>query len=279
MSIRNTLIALLVILVTISFAAHRPLAQEDAVNLDVLDKVAPSEPDTPPPTDAAPGANAPQKPATAKHRMSFFEIVHSGGLIGYLIMLLSLVTVALAIEYVMMLRKNVFIPPGFGESVLQLLSQRQLTQAIQQCRNDPSFLAQILYAGMSEYEFGWNAVEKAAEESTADQAGKLYRRVEYLNVIGNIAPMIGLLGTVVGMVMAFQNLAETEGYARATDLAEGIYLALVTTVQGLIVAIPALGAYSYFCSRIASLVSETTYIAEQVLVPVKRSLLLVKKEK
>jgi biopolymer transport protein ExbB len=85
--------------------------------------------------------------------------------------------------------------------------------------------------------------------------------------------MLGLLGTVVGMVIAFQQMAESSGYGHAADLAEGIYLALVTTVQGLLVAIPCLAAHSFFINRIASLISETTFVVEQVLQPIKKNLL------
>jgi len=85
--------------------------------------------------------------------------------------------------------------------------------------------------------------------------------------------MLGLLGTVVGMVIAFQQMAESAGYGRAAELAEGIYLALITTIQGLLVAIPCLAAHSLLGNRIATLISETTFVAEHVLQPIKKSLL------
>ena len=166
------------------------------------------------------------------------------------------------------------MPPGFADEVLKLLIQGQPAAALQKCQKDPCALAQILYAGMTQYEFGWDAVEKSAEEATAEQASRLYRKVEYLNVIGNITPMLGLLGTVVGMVLAFQQMADSSGgYGRAADFAEGIYLALITTIQGLLVAIPCVAAHSLFANRIATLISETTFVAEQVLQPIKKNLL------
>ena len=211
-------------------------------------------------------------PAAKKRQSSFLDLVRAGGLIGYVIILLSLVAVALMIEHALTIRRNVLISPGLGEKVLQSLNQGQFVPAMQQCKPDSSVLGQVLYAGMSKYEFGWNAVEKAAEETIAEHAARLYRKIDYLNVIGNIAPMLGLLGTVVGMVYAFQHLAESEGYARAADLAEGIYLALVTTVEGLVVAIPSLAAFAIFNNRVAVLIAETTLIAEQVLLPIKKNL-------
>ncbi len=215
---------------------------------------------------------SPEKPAASKTK-GLFAIIHAGGLIGYLIILLSLMSVALMIEHAVSIRRKTFMPPGFADEILALLSQGQLVAAIKKCEAAPGVLARILHAGMTEYELGWAAVEKGAEEATAEEASRLYRKIEYLNVIGNIAPMLGLLGTVVGMIFAFQQLADSEGYARAADLAEGIYQALVTTVEGLIVAIPSLAAFSIFSNRIAFLIAETTFSAEQVLFPIKKSLM------
>ena len=96
------------------------------------------------------------------------------------------------------------------------------------------------------------------------------RRIEYLSVIGNIAPMVGLLGTVTGMIFAFQQVAATRGAAGAGDLAEGIYQALVTTVGGLVVAIPALAIYAVCRNRVDSLVAEVAHQSQHALAPIKR---------
>jgi len=218
-------------------------------------------------------AGAVSEREVVKQNISFWSLIRASGLIGYLIILLSFVAVALMIEYALSIRRSMLMPPGFADEVLKLLAQGQAGAALQKCQNDSSALSQILYAGMSQYEFGWDAVEKSAEEATAEQASRMYRKVEYLNVIGNIAPMLGLLGTVVGMVIAFQQIADSAGYGRASELAGGIYLALVTTVEGLVVAIPCLAAHSFFGNRIATLISETTFVAEQVLQPIKKNLL------
>jgi biopolymer transport protein ExbB len=219
---------------------------------------------------AASEITSPETPSK-KRQNSFWNLIVASGLIGYTIILLSLFAVALIIEYALTIRSKILMPSGLADEVVQLLSQGQWAASVQKCQTDMSPLAQILYAGMKEYEFGWDAIEKAVEETTAEHASRLYRKIEYLNVIGNIAPMLGLLGTVVGMVVAFQQLAESEGYARAADLAGGIYLALVTTVEGLLVAIPCLALYSFFSNRIAALIAETAFVAEQVLLPIKKS--------
>ncbi len=255
-----------------SFVTIVAVAQEQPLDLGGI-PTTPAAP-TAPAVASAPSVAAPESVAKKeKSSSSFFDLVVAGGWIGYIIILLSLVAVALMIEFALTIRESVFAPKQFAEKVLQQLLQGQFVPSLQLCKSEPSVLGQVLHAGMSEYELGWNAVETKTEEAIAGHAARLYRKVEYLNVIGNIAPMLGLLGTVVGMVYAFQELADSDGYARAADLAKGIYLALVTTVQGLIVAIPALAAYSYFNNRVAKTIAETTFVAEQVLQPIKRGLM------
>lgn len=139
------------------------------------------------------------------------------------------------------------------------------------CRT--STLGRVVGAGLAEMELGWPAVEKAMEEALAEESARLYRKVEYLSVIGNLAPMLGLLGTVVGMIVAFRQVAETQGAARAADLAEGIYLALVTTVEGLLVAIPALAAFAFFRNKVDALIAEVALTSEKLLRPLKRELM------
>lgn len=215
--------------------------------------------------------NAVETPGNAKGAsQSFWEILKAGGVVGLLILLLSIIGVALAIEHLMTIRARVLMPEGLADDVRHLLAEGNVAAADERCRRQPSFLAFVLAAGLAEIEGGWSAVEKAMEDATADQSARLLRKVEYLSVIGNIAPMLGLLGTVIGMIVAFHQVADTQGAARAADLATGIYLALVTTVEGLVVAIPALGAFAVFRNRVDQLVAETAYAALHALGPLKR---------
>jgi biopolymer transport protein ExbB len=204
--------------------------------------------------------------------MTFWTFIQASGIIGYVIILLSFVAVARMIEYFLTIRQSVLCPNGFSDEILQLLSQGQFNAALKKCQDDHGILPQILRAGLSQCEFGWEAVEKGAEEAAAEHGAALYRRIDQLNLIGNISPMLGLLGTVVGMVFAFQELADSGGFARAADLANGIYLALITTVEGLVVAIPCLATHSFFSSRIAVLMTETVAQADSVLQYIRRNL-------
>lgn len=215
-----------------------------------------------------------QMDTAAGASQGFFSIVFSGGLVGVaiimLLLALSLTAAYLVFEHLMTIRRNELMPDGLSEQVRELLLAGRLAEADQTCRQQPSFLAFVLLNGLSEAEGGWSAVEKAMEDATAEQAARLFRKIEYLSVIGNLAPMVGLLGTVTGMIFAFQQVATTQGAAGAADLAEGIYQALVTTVGGLIVAIPSLGAFAVFRNRLDQLVAEAAYLAQHAVGPLKR---------
>jgi biopolymer transport protein ExbB len=183
---------------------------------------------------------------------------------------LSLTAAYLAFEHLMTIRRGEIMPDGLADGVRQSLLRGNVAGVDQACRAQPSFLSFVLLSGLGEIEGGWPAMEKAMEDAIAEQSARLLRKIEYLSVIGNIAPMVGLLGTVTGMIFAFQRVAATEGSAGAADLAEGIYQALVTTVGGLIVAIPSLGAFAIFRNRVDQLVAEAAYLAQHAFAPLKR---------
>jgi biopolymer transport protein ExbB len=215
------------------------------------------------------------EPPAARQPLTFWQIVFSGGPLGIanMVMLigLSIAALALALDDLRIVRKSRLIPDGLSDEIRGLVATGELNRARSACNAHPSFLAAVVMHGLSEVEGGWPEVEKAMEDATAEQAARLFRRIEYLSVIGNIAPMVGLLGTVTGMLLAFKQVADTEGSAGAAQLADGIYQALVTTVAGLIIAIPSLGAFALFRSRVDQLVAEAAYAALHALSPLKRA--------
>jgi len=183
---------------------------------------------------------------------------------------LSLTAAYLVFDHLLSLRRTELLPDGLADTVRQNLLAGRIDAATQACQEKPSLLAFVLANGLSEVEGGWAAVEKAIEDALAEQSARLLRKVEYLSVIGNLAPMVGLLGTVTGMIMAFRQVATTQGSAGAGELAEGIYQALVTTVGGLLIAIPALGAFAVFRNRVDQFVAEAASAALHVFTPLKR---------
>ena len=205
---------------------------------------------------------------------STFDIIFSGGYFGVgmiiLLFVLSLIAAYLVFDHLISIRRNDLMPPGLSDDVRKNLLAGDISQAKQLCNDNPSLLSFVLMHGISELEFGWSSVEKAIEDALAEQSARLFRKNEYLTVIGSIAPMVGLLGTVFGMIVAFQSVASTQGTASAPQLAEGIYQALVTTVGGLIVAIPSIGAYAIFRNRIDQFVAEAAYLSQHVFSPLRR---------
>jgi biopolymer transport protein ExbB len=234
------------------------------------------------PTTAGAGGDSPVASSVtsattpaSKPRLTFFQIVFSGGPLGIANMVvligLSITALALAADDLRLVRRSRLIPPALADEVRDLVQTGDLNRARSACQAFPSYLASVILHGLNEAASGWSEVEKAMEDAAAEQAARLFRRIEYLSVIGNIAPMVGLLGTVTGMLLAFKQVADTEGSAGAAQLADGIYQALVTTVFGLIIAIPSLGAFALFRSRVDELVAEASYAALHALSPLKQN--------
>ncbi len=220
----------------------------------------------------SPASAAAAAPQTAPD--SFFEIVFSGGPIGIAIMLsligTSMLALYLVVEQILALRRQLVLPDGLGDRVRQCIQTNQWGEAQQACRESPSMLGHVLFRGLAEADGGWEAIEEAIEEALAEHAARMFRRVEYLSVLANLAPMLGLLGTVFGMVLCFREVASTQGNAGAGQLAEGIYQALVTTVAGLIIAIPSLAAFALLRNRVDQFVAEAAQVAQHAFAPLKR---------
>jgi biopolymer transport protein ExbB len=203
------------------------------------------------------------------------DTVIDGGIVGLFIILLSVVSVGFIIEHFMTIRKTTLMPDVVAADLEALIAQGQIDQAIEYCNDPPnhSLFATVVLAGLERYkgsEFGFAEYKAAVEEAGEDQTGSLYRKTEVLGLIGSIAPMLGLTGTVLGMIKAFNTIAATDGAAKPAELAGGIGQALVTTLMGLVVAIPTMVAFSYFRNKIDSIIAEAGKRVEQVLMPLGR---------
>ncbi len=208
--------------------------------------------------------------AAANPQLDLKELVRSGGAIGIVIAALSVAMVALIFEHLFSIRRNSLMPTGLAESVHQHISQNNFVEASQECKLRPSFLGRVLSAGLSEVDLGYADVEKAMEDASTEQAARLFRKIEYLSVIGTLAPMLGLMGTVWGMILAFAEFA-AKANPQVSEFAPGISKALVTTLMGLGVAVPAFATFAIFRNRIDGLVAEASLLAEHVFADFKRS--------
>jgi len=151
-----------------------------------------------------------------------------------LILLLSVVSVFFIIEHFLTITRKRLMPESVLEELERLIVHGEIKQAANLCiqKENYSMATEVILAGLNRYqssEFGFAEYRSAVEEAGEDQTGKLYRRTEVLHVIAAIAPMLGLTGTVLGMIEAFTTIASLEGMARPQELAGGIGQALIAT--------------------------------------------------
>jgi biopolymer transport protein ExbB len=201
--------------------------------------------------------------------MSFFDLIQAGGLIGYIIMFLSFIAVALIVVHVVRIRESALAPQIVIDDLDRLLSKGEVDKALAACElpENACFLSRVMGAGLSRYRrspFGALELKGSLEEAGQEQIARLYRSTDALALIAGIAPMLGLLGTVVGLNGAFATISATEGFARPDQLAGDVSLALVTTIQGLVVAIPLTAVVAYFRNRIDGLAADVAAIVDDL---------------
>jgi biopolymer transport protein ExbB len=158
-------------------------------------------------------------------------------------LLLSFGLVALLVMCFLQFRKQVLIPPALSQAFEQHLEQKQFQEAYELAKNDDSYLGHVLAAGMGKLQAGYPAAVEAMQAAEGEQAMKLEHKISYVSLVGALAPMFGLLGTVDGMVAAFMLIAAQDTAPKPNELAVGISQALVTTLIGLWLAIPAIACY------------------------------------
>ncbi len=192
-----------------------------------------------------------------KISLNYFQrFVVDGGIITYGILIpLSFVTLALILDHAWRTRRSQLLNTDLFHEISGALRKGDFPSAMQLMEEEEGFLPAVVRRGLAELPTGQQTAEYAVIEAAEEQATKLFSRIEYLNIIGNVSPMIGLVGTVYGIILAFNTLADVVrqgGVTRPDQLAEGISIALVNTFWGLIIAIPALAMYGLFRNRIDS---------------------------
>ncbi|MCH7994355.1 MAG: MotA/TolQ/ExbB proton channel family protein [Planctomycetes bacterium] len=198
--------------------------------------------------------------------IKYFDFfVVKGGPIAFGLIGLSIVTIALAIEHAVSIRRATMVPPYAAEQAKALIDKKQYLEAIQFTADEPSMIGYVLNAGLVEASNGYIAMERALEDSLEERSAQLYRKIEYVHIIGNVSPMIGLLGTVTGMIFLFAEIHAADAFPGARIVADRIAVALITTFWGLAVAIPALSIFAIFRNRIDVLTAECALATEHIL--------------
>lgn len=183
------------------------------------------------------------------------DLMKRGGWVMYPLLVCSLVAIGFIIERFYALRRNRVAPRPFLNSLGQLLDQGRLKEALFLCQNGETAASRLALAALKVTGQPRGLIKEILEESGRREAGELHAHLNVLGVVVAVAPLLGLLGTVSGMIRAF-NTITVEGLSNPALMAVGISEALLTTAAGLIIAIPALVAHRYLLSRADSLVAE-----------------------
>lgn len=166
----------------------------------------------------------------------------------------SVLAVAIIIERLYALHQAQIDTQDFMSRIREVLKRNKIMEAIRLCEATPGPIAQILRAGIIKYDKGKEAIKEAIDDAGRHEIPRLEKYLNVLSTVTNVAPLLGFLGTVSGMIRAFMQIQEKGGAVNPSDLANGIWEALLTTAAGLAVAIPVLVAYNYLVSRVDSFV-------------------------
>jgi len=213
---------------------------------------------------AAPGATG-----AIEHKTNLFGLIVSNiDPVSITIAILSVVGLTLIIQGFIKNRASVFMPESSTDHIRELIGQRQFKELIEYTESDPSFVSKALNPALKRAP-SFSGMKEAMETSIGEQTAEQFRKIEYLNIIGNLGPLLGLLGTVLGMIEAFQAMNDAGGSADPGKLAGGISKALCHTFLGLFLAVPCLGCFGVLRTLVDKLTVRGALVAEELLLMIK----------
>lgn len=185
--------------------------------------------------------------------------------VAWVLMILSFVSTALVIQMFMQIRRPLIMPPHIELQVKQMLEAKQFRELLAFTQSEGSLLSSIMNRALREAPNGYGAMEHEMETALQEQTTRLNLKPEILSILGNTGPLIGLLGTVLGIIKAFAEIVKVGSIPNPGDLAGSIGMALVATFWGLVVAIPSLVVYSIIKNRIELYANEAICIGRECL--------------
>lgn len=184
-----------------------------------------------------------------------YELFLKGGILMYPIALGSIIAVGIFLERIWVLRRRRVLPRDFLIEVEDLVMRRKRPEAINLCKRDNSSIAHVIRVGIENYGKKRDVIKEKIEEVGRREAASLERYINVIGTIASVSPLLGLLGTVSGMIKSF-NIISIQGVADPASLAGGISEALITTAAGLVVAIPTFVIYRYLMNKADALILE-----------------------
>lgn len=195
----------------------------------------------------------------------FLELLLKGKAITWIIFFLGLISLIVIIERILHFHRAQINVPEFMRGVVNVLKRHNPIEAITICEETPGPVAQILRAAILRAGKGEKAMRRAVQEAGLSEIPRLERSLKFLETIAHLAPLMGLLGTVVGMISIFQSMEHAGTFVDTKTLAAGIWQALLSTAAGLTVAIPAHGFYNYFLGRIDGFVLDMEKASSELI--------------
>lgn len=193
------------------------------------------------------------------------DLLQKGGPLMWIIVLCSVTAVGIFFERLFSLHRA-SIPVGeMLRGLANILRKENYSEALQECATTPGPVARVAHAVILRHGAPREELRDIAQEAGQLEVPKLERNMPLLSTIAYATPLIGLLGTIIGLLNTFQEIASQSGYATATDIAEGVYEALLTTAGSLAVALPAFIAYSYLSARINGLIHDMERTGIEIL--------------
>jgi biopolymer transport protein ExbB len=180
------------------------------------------------------------------------------------IALLSIAGLTLIIQGFIQNRSEALMPEATTQRIRDMIEQRQFRELVEFTETDPSFISRAINPALKRAP-RFPQMKEAMETAIGEQTAEQFRKIEYLNIIGNLGPLLGLLGTVLGMIEAFQAVAATKGQADVGALSQGISTALTHTFLGLFLAVPCLAAFGVLRTMVDRLTVRGALVAEDLL--------------
>ncbi|RKY18815.1 MAG: hypothetical protein DRP90_05215 [Planctomycetota bacterium] len=196
---------------------------------------------------------------------SFITIIIDSGWPEWVLVLLSVIALSLIIQILVTVRREKLVPPDVLAELETLIDEGAYEDALTLCETEDSFFTRIIGAGLAKIDRGFDAMLDAVSEVGEEQATILHQKVGYLSLIASTATMLGLFGTVFGMIGSFNVIASSPGGVTAAALATEISTALVTTFTGLLIAIPTTAVYVIIRNRVTRVILEVNAITGELL--------------
>ncbi|MBI3271930.1 MAG: MotA/TolQ/ExbB proton channel family protein [Planctomycetes bacterium] len=201
---------------------------------------------------------------TVHAKKTWWDLFKTTGLVGILIVGCSVTGVALTIENLVNLKEEKLAPPDVIGELEGLLEEGRMDEALQLCDSDKSYLGNVVAGGVLMAGSSFDEMLKGMEQAAAEETFKVNTKISYLSLLGNIAPLLGLLGTVTGMVSSFQEIEKSKSPTPA-DLAKGVYESLVNTTMGLFTAIVFLTVYFFLKNKVSRMTLGINMVAFELL--------------